>query len=265
MVDLDRERVWGIHLDEDSTVIAVECISQGSMTQSLVHPRDTLKNAVAMGTRRMILVHNHPSGAPGPSPEDILITQKIGSVAAKVGVELSCHVIVGTEGWNCIGADGHHADSGKWEAEPSDARPISVVEGRIKKQVPRYHVDLFGATITTPSAAAEAGRRLLNPTDQIAAALLLDQQHKVIGVFPVAGGTIDGAVSRLGEAVLATSATAIILVAGKDGEIWQNDFAKFAQSVNAISDELGIRHLDSVSVGRDGYRSTSRDHTVLWG
>ena len=70
-------------------------VSVGCLTSSLVHPREVFKEAVAARAAALILFHNHPSGDPEPSAEDVSITRRLGSAGTLMGIEVLDHVILG--------------------------------------------------------------------------------------------------------------------------------------------------------------------------
>lgn len=72
-------------------------VSEGSLTASIVHPREVFAPAVRDSAAAMILVHNHPSGDPSPSPEDVEITRRLREVGELMGVRVLDHVIVGSD------------------------------------------------------------------------------------------------------------------------------------------------------------------------
>ena len=70
-------------------------ISEGSLTASLVHPREVYNPVIREAAARVIFVHNHPSGDPAPSQEDIEITRRLKEVGEVMGVRVLDHVIIG--------------------------------------------------------------------------------------------------------------------------------------------------------------------------
>lgn len=72
-------------------------VSEGSLTASIVHPREVFAPAVRDSAAAIILVHNHPSGDPAPSPEDVEITRRLRDAGEIMGVRVLDHVIVGAE------------------------------------------------------------------------------------------------------------------------------------------------------------------------
>jgi DNA repair protein RadC len=72
-------------------------ISEGSLTASVVHPREVFAPAVRESAAAVILVHNHPSGDPSPSPEDLELTRRLRQAGEIVGIRVLDHVIIGAE------------------------------------------------------------------------------------------------------------------------------------------------------------------------
>ena len=90
----DREVFVVLHLDTRNRVIAHEITSIGSQSASLVHPREVFKAAILKGADGIVLAHNHPSGDPAPSKEDISLTHRLRDAGHLVGIDVMDHVIV---------------------------------------------------------------------------------------------------------------------------------------------------------------------------
>ena len=84
-----------LHLDGKNKLVGMSTTSIGSMTSSLVHPRDVFRPAIANLTAGLIFIHNHPSGDPAPSQEDIQITRRLGEVGKLVGIRCLDHIVIG--------------------------------------------------------------------------------------------------------------------------------------------------------------------------
>lgn len=93
---LDHERFWVLTLDTRNRLKGrpVE-ISRGILDSSLVHPREVFKAAIQAGSAAVVLVHNHPSGDPSPSAEDIKLTRQLVQTGQVVGIKVLDHVILG--------------------------------------------------------------------------------------------------------------------------------------------------------------------------
>ncbi len=92
---LKKECFKVIYLDTKNKIINDENISIGSLNASIVHPREVFKNAVKKSANSIIIMHNHPSGDPAPSREDIDITKRISKSGELLGITLLDHIIIG--------------------------------------------------------------------------------------------------------------------------------------------------------------------------
>ena len=84
-------------LDNKNRIIKELPISSGSLTSSIVHPREVFNPAIKESAASVIFVHNHPSGDPEPSKEDIQMTQRLLEVGNIVGIKVLDHIIIGNE------------------------------------------------------------------------------------------------------------------------------------------------------------------------
>ena len=92
---LDREEFVVLLLDAKNAFIGFNVPSIGSLTSSLVHSREVFKPAVLSNAAAMILVHNHPSGDPVPSQEDVHITRRIQEIGEVFDIRVLDHIIFG--------------------------------------------------------------------------------------------------------------------------------------------------------------------------
>lgn len=95
MEDYDRESAKIIHLDTKNQVMGIETISTGSLSASIVHPREAVKGAILNNSSSVIFVHNHPSGVCEPSNEDVHITGVLKEAFETVSIALLDSIIVG--------------------------------------------------------------------------------------------------------------------------------------------------------------------------
>jgi DNA repair protein RadC len=91
----DREHFVVILLDQKNKVIGITTVSIGSLTASVVHPRDVYKAAILANAASIVCAHNHPSGNAAPSQEDRAITQRLRDSGTLLGISMLDHVIVG--------------------------------------------------------------------------------------------------------------------------------------------------------------------------
>ena len=95
MKNLKKEIFKTVLLDSKNKIIRDVTISEGSLTASIVHPREVFNPAIKNSAAAVILVHNHPSGDPSPSREDIEITQRLVKSSEIVGIKVLDHIIIG--------------------------------------------------------------------------------------------------------------------------------------------------------------------------
>lgn len=98
LAGLDHEQVWVLCVTPRSRLKSTYQVGRGGLHGCGLLPRDILQPVVRDGASGFVLVHNHPSGDPRPSPEDINLTRGLQLAAASVGVPLLDHVIVGRDG-----------------------------------------------------------------------------------------------------------------------------------------------------------------------
>ncbi|MDE5412444.1 RadC family protein [Alkalihalobacterium chitinilyticum] len=95
MRSLTQEHFVCLYLNTKNHVLHRETIFIGSLNASIVHPREVFKEALRRSAASFICLHNHPSGDPTPSREDIEVTKRLGECGKILGIELLDHVIIG--------------------------------------------------------------------------------------------------------------------------------------------------------------------------
>ncbi len=95
MRHLDREHFVALLLNTKNQVLAREVVSVGTLSSSAVHPRELFKLAIRRSAAAVILLHNHPSGDPWPSQEDIQVTHRLIEAGRIIGIEVLDHIVIG--------------------------------------------------------------------------------------------------------------------------------------------------------------------------
>lgn len=99
---LDKEHFKVVLLNAKHRVIDIVTVSVGCLDSSLVHPREVFKECLRRNSARVIMVHNHPSGDPTPSYDDIAITQRLASSGLILGIDVLDHIIVGDNRYSSL-------------------------------------------------------------------------------------------------------------------------------------------------------------------
>ena len=90
-----KEHFIAIHLDTKNKIVCVDTVSIGSLTSSIVHPREIFKSVLLSSAASIAVVHNHPSGTPEPSKDDINITKRLKEAGDFLGIPVIDHIIIG--------------------------------------------------------------------------------------------------------------------------------------------------------------------------
>ena len=98
LADCDREKVIVLCLDTKAQPTAISTCSVGTVNSSLIHPRELFKESILCNAASVILAHNHPSGIPTPSEDDISITKRLSEAGKVLGIDVIDHVIIGSNG-----------------------------------------------------------------------------------------------------------------------------------------------------------------------
>ena len=105
---LQREVFYALLLDGRNRLRTEVRVSEGTLTTALVHPREVFGPAIRLGAAALVLVHNHPSGDPSPSSEDLVLTERLRQAGETIGIRVLDHVVVGHAGFVSL------AEQGSW-------------------------------------------------------------------------------------------------------------------------------------------------------
>ncbi len=107
MAHLKREHFRGLYMNVKGILEADEVISIGTLTSSLIHPREVFGPALEQRCHSVLVAHNHPSGDPNPSPEDIHLTRELADAGRLLGIELLDHLIIGSDSYVSLKEKGY--------------------------------------------------------------------------------------------------------------------------------------------------------------
>ncbi|ODP30510.1 UPF0758 protein [Paenibacillus nuruki] len=92
---LQKEHFVCLFLNTKNHIISQETLSMGSLNASIVHPREVFRAAIKCSSASIIFAHNHPSGDPTPSPEDVALTKRLVEAGKIIGIEVLDHLVIG--------------------------------------------------------------------------------------------------------------------------------------------------------------------------
>jgi len=104
---VEREHFVVMLLNTKHKVIGINTVSIGILDASIVHPREVFKPAILAGASGIIAVHNHPSGDPQESPEDIKVTERLVKSGEILGIDVLDHIIIGDNRYVSLKAKGY--------------------------------------------------------------------------------------------------------------------------------------------------------------
>ncbi|WP_437348607.1 JAB domain-containing protein [Paenibacillus humicus] len=136
----DRERFMAAFLDVKNQIIETRIISEGGVSEALVHPRSVLKAALNCDCSSIILAHNHPSGIPTPSLEDILLTERMLAIFDPLHINVLDHIIIGGTKFASL------AQLGQMPQVAERAPCYEMIEARARETTALYEKDEIIAT-----------------------------------------------------------------------------------------------------------------------
>jgi DNA repair protein RadC len=93
---LPQEHFWAFYLDTRDGVIGCEALFHGTLDATIVGIRDVVRGALLRNAKQVVVAHNHPSGDPTPSPDDIILTRKLREACDLFDIELADHITIGS-------------------------------------------------------------------------------------------------------------------------------------------------------------------------
>jgi len=98
LAELAQEQLRVVLLDTKNHVLGIQLVYQGGLNATVIRLADCFREAVTLGAAAVIFVHNHPSGDPTPSPEDVRLTREAGRVGDLLGIDLLDHLVIARQG-----------------------------------------------------------------------------------------------------------------------------------------------------------------------
>lgn len=95
MADLAQEQLRAVSLDVRNRILGIHLVAQGGLNTAVIRPADCFREAIRANAASIVLLHNHPSRDPAPSPDDVRLTTLLGRIGADLGIDLLDHLIIG--------------------------------------------------------------------------------------------------------------------------------------------------------------------------
>lgn len=100
------EQLRVLYLNSKNRLLRDETVVEGSINVAPIYPREIVRRSLEVGATALILAHNHPSGDPRPSSEDLRVTRLVSAAAGALDIRLHDHVVVARSGWTSFSAAG---------------------------------------------------------------------------------------------------------------------------------------------------------------
>ena len=98
--------MYVVSLDENNKILGTELVSIGTNERTVAGIRDVFKTPLLLNAKNIFIFHNHPSGHPKPSKNDVLITEHLARVGKKLNINLLYHIVIGSDSYIYISPDG---------------------------------------------------------------------------------------------------------------------------------------------------------------
>lgn len=102
MAELEQEELWVLLLNRRNNLMRMAKVYKGTIDSNVVRIAEVYKDAIRENAAAIVVVHNHPSGNPSPSPEDIAVTGEMAKAGELLGVELLDHLVIASGGYTSI-------------------------------------------------------------------------------------------------------------------------------------------------------------------
>ena len=122
--DLAHEEFHVVLLNAQNVPMCSRQVTRGILDASLIHPREVFRDAIVRRAAALVLVHNHPSGDPEPSAEDLRVTRQLVRVGDELGIPVVDHVVVGRRGYVSLAARGTMRAADRPDGTPWHVRDL---------------------------------------------------------------------------------------------------------------------------------------------
>jgi superfamily II DNA or RNA helicase len=230
--NIEREKFIVMSLDGENKIIGTEVVSVGTLNYNLVHPREVFKTPIMLGAKKVVFLHNHPSGINEPSEEDHSLTRRLVNCGKTIGIEMAFHVVVGNDSWAAIHPNGN-VEKEKLYFTEADENATKVPEYTVYQKVVKTK-----PAILKPRDAVEAAKSVFEKDAKANIAFMMNTRNEVLGIVDISGLS-NGEILK--QAVCMSAASFVIC----SGEKYES--VKLMQLVRDTK-QMGIEVLDLVEV-----------------
>lgn len=255
-----KEKGFILNLTKDNEIINIGLDSIGTLTTSLVSPRQVLAQSLASKAKKFYFIHNHPSGDPTPSEADIMITKKLNEAAKNIGIEMVGSIIINHTKYGIIDKD--KVEVIKYTPQVHTGKQIAVTE---MEQIVETN-DTFikeGNVIADDKSVAQFFARITNPDVPVITLISLNARGKVNG-YDVIGSSLGqekSLIKNLTKSAIRHNAAGMILATNIaiDNPISHSLFSRLKGKI----DVLGIDLMDVVYVKENGTHISYKSRGLL--
>lgn len=240
-----KEKMYVVSLDENNKILGTELVSIGTNERTVAEIRDVFKTPLLLNAKNIFIFHNHPSGHPKPSKNDVLITEHLARVGKKLNIDLLYHIVIGSDSYIYISPDGDISTETKFEDIATEK----------KESVVSYTVEQSGMLATeyikSPETAAQYAKEILDGREDSFCIFYLDATNGVIStkVYPKNFKEQD----ILKDSILSNARGVIIA----------KNFADDIKNINTLlGKDLHVQVLDQISIIDNKYYS--QNFSTAW-
>ncbi|MDD5688516.1 MAG: JAB domain-containing protein [Elusimicrobia bacterium] len=203
----DRERLVTLSLDKENKILGTEVVSIGTLNSALVHPREVFKSPLFLNAKKIIFVHNHPSGDPTFSEDDIKLTKRLMKVGEMLGVEVLYHITIGDKECMCMDSAANFSHFLIPQKESLEFNRFPQLEISVNK----ISSILYEGQIEKPQDVYDIVKPIFNKDTPMAFALFLNSRNEIISLQALGGSEDSISNTHLHKTAILSNAASFIV------------------------------------------------------
>jgi DNA repair protein RadC len=251
MSEFDREKIYVACTDAEGNIIGTQCVSVGSIDSSVTSSREILKVPFLLGAQHFYILHNHPSGDPTPSKEDVQLTKKLNVAANLIGLKFSGHAVIGEERYAFIEPTAIETDPFEMgEYKDSQESEIPLFDAKQKKNPLQNH-----RKMSSPLEVGEYAKEEVYRDDKKGVYLMCtNTKSEVVSVSPYSSDDL----TQNTRALVIQNAKSAFLVG--DQNVDMKTFKETAKQFKQQAAILGVELVDAITVMDNHVRSVRSEY-----